>query len=216
MAHYAQGHIAEAENCFRAALRLRPDHANATLNLGSTRQILNHVEEAEALFRRALVLGVDPGARQEQSVLALMEQAQPQAAEQCLREALAERPDYAEARANLALALLMMGRLEEGWRAYESRWEVEAMGGPAPVLSQPRWTGQALNGETVLLLCRTGLWGHAPVLPLRPDGRRCRWARRAGGAEGAAAGDDDARGRDQRADRGGRQPSAVSTTTVRC
>ena len=54
MAHYALGHIAEAENCFRAALRLRPDYANATLNLGSTRQILDHVEEAEALFRHAL------------------------------------------------------------------------------------------------------------------------------------------------------------------
>jgi Flp pilus assembly protein TadD len=156
MAHYAQGHIAEAENCFRAALRLCPDHANATLNLGSTQHILNHVEEAEALFRHALVLGVDPGRGKSNLSLALMAQAQPQAAEQCLREALAERPDYAEARANLALALLMMGRLEEGWRAYESRWKVETMGGPAPVLSQPRWTGQALNGETVLLYAEQG------------------------------------------------------------
>jgi Flp pilus assembly protein TadD len=156
MAHYAEGHIAEAENCFRAALRLRPDHANATLNLGSTRQILNHVEEADALFRRALTLGVDPGRGKSNLSLALMEQARPEEAERCLLEALAERPDYAEARANLALALLMMGRLEEGWRAYESRWEVEAMGAPAPVLSQRRWTGQALNGETVLLHAEQG------------------------------------------------------------
>ncbi len=156
MAHYAQGHIAEAENCFRAALRLCPDHANATLNLGSTRQILNHVAQAEVLFRRALTLGVDPCHGKSNLSLALLEQARPEAAEPCLREVLAERPDYAEARGNLALTLLMLGRLEEGWRAYESRWEIEAMGAPAPVFSQPRWTGQALHGETVLLYAEQG------------------------------------------------------------
>ncbi|HEY1411759.1 MAG TPA: tetratricopeptide repeat protein, partial [Rhodopila sp.] len=156
MAHYARGHIAEAENCFRAALRMRPDHANATLNLGSTRQILNHVADAEALFRRALTLGVDPGRGNSNLALALLEQGRTEEAERCLRDALADRPTYAEARANLALTLLMTGRLEEGWRAYESRWEVEAMGGPAPVLAQPRWTGQALNGETVLLYAEQG------------------------------------------------------------
>jgi Flp pilus assembly protein TadD len=156
MAHYAQGHIAEAENCFWAALRLNPDHANATLNLGSTRQILNHVEQAEVLFRRALTLGADPCHGKSNLSLALMEQARPEAAECCLREALAERPDYAEARANLALALLSLGRLEEGWRAYESRWEIEALGASAPVFSQPRWTGQALHGETVLLCAEQG------------------------------------------------------------
>jgi Flp pilus assembly protein TadD len=156
MAHYARGHIVEAENCFRAALRLRPDHANAMLNLGSTRQILNDVADAEALFRHALTLGVDPGRGKSNLALALLEQGRPEEAERCLRDALADRPNHAEARANLALTLLMMGRLEEGWRAYESRWEVEAMGGPAPVLAQPRWTGQALNGETVLLYAEQG------------------------------------------------------------
>lgn len=156
MVHYAGGHIAEAQNCFRAALRLRPDHANATLNLGSTRQIFNHVEEAEGLFRRALVLGADPVRANSNLALALMEQGRPEEAELCCREALAMQPQNAESRANLALALLTMGRLEEGWQAYESRWEVEAMGGPAPVLSQPRWTGQSLNGETVLLYAEQG------------------------------------------------------------
>ena len=156
MVLYTQGHIAEAENCFRSALRLRPDHANAMLNLGSTRQLLNHVEEAETLFRRALALGVDPARGRSNLSLALMEQVRPLEAELCCREALAERPDYAEARANLALVLLMMGRLQDGWRAYEARWEVEAMGGPAPILRQPRWTGQPLNGETVVLYAEQG------------------------------------------------------------
>jgi Flp pilus assembly protein TadD len=157
MAHYAMGHIAEAENSFRGALRVRPGHANATLNLGSTRQLLGHLQEAETLFRHALALGVDPARAKSNLALALMGQMRPEEAELCCREALALWPLYPEARANLALALLMMGRLEEGWREYEARWEVEEMGVPAPVLSQPRWTGQPLNGETVLLYAEQGM-----------------------------------------------------------
>jgi Flp pilus assembly protein TadD len=156
MTHYAQGHIAEAENCFRAALRLRSDHANATLNLGSVRQIFNHIDEAEGLFRRALALGVDAARAKSNLALALIEQVRPEEAELCCREALALRPDFNEARANLALALLTMGRLEEGFREYEARWKVEAMGLAAPILPQPRWTGQKLNGETVLLYAEQG------------------------------------------------------------
>lgn len=156
MVLYAQGHIAEAENAFRAVLRLRPDHAAATLNLGSCRQILNHVEEAEILFRRALALGVEPARAKSNLALALMEQVRHEEAELCCREALVERPDYPEAQANLALALLTMGRLKEGWQLYESRWKVEAMGGPEPLLAQPRWTGQKLNGETVVLYAEQG------------------------------------------------------------
>lgn len=156
MIHYNLGRMAEAENCFHAALRLQPGHCNATLNLGSVRQIGNHVEEAEAMFLRALALGVDPVRAKSNLSLALMEQGRPEEAEQCCRQALEMRPGHAEARANLALALLMMGRLEEGWLHYESRWEVEATGGPPPTLPQPRWTGQALYGETVLLYAEQG------------------------------------------------------------
>jgi Flp pilus assembly protein TadD len=156
MIHYSQGHLAEAENCFRAALRLDSGHANATLNLGSVRQLEGHVEEAEGLFRRALALGGDPVRANSNLALALMEQVRPAEAEHCCREAMAVAPESPEARANLALALLTQGRLAEGWQAYESRWEVEAMGCPIPVLPQPRWTGQALNGETVLLYAEQG------------------------------------------------------------
>ncbi len=156
MIHFGLGRMAEAENCFRAVLRLQSGHANATLNLGSVRQIGNHTQEAEGLFRRALALGVDPIRAKSNLSLALMEQVRPEEAERCCRDALEMRPDCAEARSNLALALLMMGRLQEGWREYEARWQVEAMSGPLPILPQPRWTGQALNGETVLLYAEQG------------------------------------------------------------
>ena len=138
-------------------MRLSAGHANATLNLGSTRQIANHVGEAESLFRRALTLGVDAARGYSNLALALIEQVRPEEAEACCREALSVRPGYPEARANLALSLLTTGQMEAGWREYESRWEVEAMGPPPTVLRQPRWVGQKLNGQTVLLYAEQGL-----------------------------------------------------------
>ena len=121
-----------------------PSHANATLNLGSTRQTLNHVDEAEGLFRRALALGVDESRANSNLALALMEQARP--AEEPKSSAATPwpgHPDYPEARANLALALLMMGRLDEAWPEYEARWGVEPTTRPGPVACRSRgWTGQ--------------------------------------------------------------------------
>lgn len=156
MIHYSLNRMAEAENCLRAALRLRPDHANATLNLGSVRQVNNHVREAEALFRRALTLGAEPARVKSNLALALLEQVRPEEAERCCRESLALRAGNPEARSNLALALLTMGRLKEGWNEYEARWEIEAIGPALAQLPQPRWTGQALHGETVLLYAEQG------------------------------------------------------------
>lgn len=156
MVHYIQGHIAEAEACFRDALRLAPEHPNAMLNLGSARQLNNDVAEAEACFRNALKLGVDPARAKSNLALAMMEQGRPDLAEALCREALDMLPTHCESRANLALALLTQGRLEEGWAAYESRWQVEAMAAPLPKLPEPRWTGQKLNGETVLLYAEQG------------------------------------------------------------
>jgi Flp pilus assembly protein TadD len=156
MIHYKRGRLAEAENCFRTALRLNPAHPNATLNLGSVRQVFDHPDEAEGLFRRAMALGVNPSHARSNLALCLMEQARPGEAEAMCREALRDSPDYAEAKANLALSLMMMGRLKEGWGYYETRWQVEAKSRRVPDIGQPLWTGQELNGETVLLYAEQG------------------------------------------------------------
>jgi tetratricopeptide (TPR) repeat protein len=156
MVHYMQGNLAEAEACFRDALRLAPGHASALLNLGSARQLNNDVDAAEACFRGALKRGADPARAKSNLALAMMEQGRPAEAETLCREALDMLPGHCEARANLALALLTQGKLAEGWAEYEARWDVEAMAAPLPKLPQPRWTGQDLNGETVLLYAEQG------------------------------------------------------------
>jgi Flp pilus assembly protein TadD len=154
--HYMLGNVPEAEACFRSALRLAPKHGNAMLNLGSTRQLANDIDDAVACYLEAETLDVDPARVKTNLALAMMEQGQPRDAEAHCRAALALSPTYAEARANLALALLSMGRMEEGWSEYESRWAVETIGQPMPPLHKSRWTGQPLDGRTVLLFAEQG------------------------------------------------------------
>ncbi|HET6608694.1 MAG TPA: tetratricopeptide repeat-containing glycosyltransferase family protein [Rhodopila sp.] len=154
--HYTLGHVSEAEACFRASLRLAPRHGNAMLNLGSTRQLANDIDDAVTCYLEAENLGVDPARAKTNLALAMMEQGRPLDAEAHCRAALALSPTYPEAHANRALALLLLGRMEEGWSEYESRWVVETMGQPLPPLHTPRWVGQKLNGETVLLFAEQG------------------------------------------------------------
>ena len=71
-------------------------------------------------------------------------------AEPLYRTALQLKPDYVDAQVNLALTLLLMGRFEEGWRQYESRWERrkhELHRG----FAQPLWDGGDI-GEQVMLV----------------------------------------------------------------
>lgn len=81
-------------------------------------------------------------------------------AERCYREALRLAPGYAEACNNLAHVLLTTGRLEEGWRCYETRYdasiEVNRRSIPVPQLPFPQWRGQSLDGKSLLVCPEQG------------------------------------------------------------
>ncbi len=134
------GRFDEAVASFREALMLKPDNAEMHSNLGNLLQMQGKLDEAVACCRRAVELNPTVAPAQES-----------------LGEALRGQklnPGYAEAHNNLALALLAMGRLREGWPEYE--WREPSME-LAKTLSQPRWTGSPLEGRTILLLGEQGL-----------------------------------------------------------
>lgn len=74
-----------------------------------------------------------------------------------LEHALRLAPDHRTAAFNLAVSFLLMGDYERGWKQYESRWHYEHLDGTLPNWPQPRWTGQDLQGKTLLLLGEQGL-----------------------------------------------------------
>jgi hypothetical protein len=58
---------------------------------------------------------------------------------------------------NLAVCYLLSGDYARGWPQYEHRWQFEHLAGTLPQYSQPRWTGQDLQGKTILVCQEQGL-----------------------------------------------------------
>jgi hypothetical protein len=66
-------------------------------------------------------------------------------------------PTNTTAQFNLSVAYLLMGDYARGWPQYETRWNFEHMAGTLPKYSQPRWTGQDLEGKTIFVVSEQGL-----------------------------------------------------------
>ena len=74
-----------------------------------------------------------------------------------LQRSIQLAPTHPTAQFNLAVAYLLDGDYARGWPQYETRWNYEHLAGALPTFPQPRWTGQDVNGKTVLV---TGEQGH--------------------------------------------------------
>jgi tetratricopeptide (TPR) repeat protein len=73
----------------------------------------------------------------------------------CLEQAVALAPESADAHWNYANALLVSGMFEKGFAEYE--WRFRRPGREERRLAIPRWTGEALDGRTLLLTLEQGL-----------------------------------------------------------
>lgn len=156
--HLAARDPASAEAVFRAILASRPDHAAARLALANAVKSSGRFAEAVALYRAALAvapaeptpwfnLGVTLGDldRHGESVAAY-------------RRAARLAPQNADFRYNLSHALLITGQYEEGWPAFEARFQC---GVDIPERGRPWWRGEPLEGRTVLLY---GEQGHGDAI----------------------------------------------------
>ncbi len=79
-----------------------------------------------------------------------------QRAEQYLRLASAADPDNATIHFHLAQTLLRAGRLQEGFREYEWRWQVPQFAEQRREFPQPLWQGEPLEGRRVLVYGEQG------------------------------------------------------------
>jgi len=86
----------------------------------------------------------------------LRECGEPAGAIPFLQRALTLDPTNATANFNLAVAYLLSGNYELGWRQYETRWNYEHLAGALPNFSQPRWSGEDLKDKTILVIAEQG------------------------------------------------------------
>jgi Flp pilus assembly protein TadD len=145
----------DAAKQFRKVLLQRPDHPGAYENLAIATRNLGRMEEASIAFDRAARLAPSRADLVYYSGAVRMSLGDRADAETLYRRAIALQPDYPEARHSLATALLLTGRLAEGWPELEWRWRLR---GKRPRgFVQPRWMGEDLTSRTLLLHAEQGI-----------------------------------------------------------
>jgi tetratricopeptide (TPR) repeat protein len=139
----------------RWALARSPENAEAV----NTHGILLHNEgrfpEAVKVFQRAEALGSRPAASNRGN--ALLDMDRMAEALQAHQQAVEQDPTHPGALYNLALTQLRLSDWEHGWHNYEARWRFREVHRSPKSFRQPRWHGELLHGERVLLHAEQGL-----------------------------------------------------------
>jgi tetratricopeptide (TPR) repeat protein len=181
----AEKDLAGAWEWLRWALARNPDHDEAA----NMRGILLHTEgrfaEAVAVFERAEALGSRTAASNRGN--SLLDLGRMEEALKAHETAVERDPASSGAKYNLALTQLRLGDWEQGWAGYESRWRFREVHHKPRVFEQPRWHGEELDGQRILLHAEQGLGdtiqfcryatlvaarGSVPILQVQPAAER--------------------------------------------
>jgi tetratricopeptide (TPR) repeat protein len=152
----ARKDYARAELCFREALRLDPGEPKHHDGLGNALLQQRSAPEAESCYRRALEIEPDFAASHTNLGNALAALGRHAEADLHYRRGLELEPENPGANYNFGLSCLRAGRLEEGFRRHEFRFDFRELRRRRRVCAQPQWQGQPLAGETVLFHAEQG------------------------------------------------------------
>jgi Tfp pilus assembly protein PilF len=151
------GDSAEALALIQRALQLHPREALGHAQLGAVLSSMSRIDDAIAAYRQALSLRpIFPAVWNNLGDL-LREKGRIPEAIIALRQAFEQGPTIAKARWNLAWALLLSGDFANGWKFFESRWNIPEIRMHRE-LKAPLWDGSPLNGRRLLLHAEQG-WG---------------------------------------------------------
>jgi len=147
-----------AERFARRGVELVPDSVGCWSDLGMVLCSQGRFDDAIAAFEHAQSLHAataDPTDDHVNFAICLLRSARTKHALTLLESTLAARPTFA-AHSQYALALLISGRLREGWDQYEYRWATAPLNAARPNFVAPAWTGQDLTGKSILLRAEQG------------------------------------------------------------
>jgi tetratricopeptide (TPR) repeat protein len=139
-------------------LAITPGHTEALGNRGNVLVRLNRPGEAIAAYDAARRIAGDNAQLLTNRAHALRRLDRVEEAVADLQQAIACRPDFAEAHFELGMARLTLGDFARGWDEYEWRWQTGAFAGSRRPFVSPLWTGaQDLTDKTILLHAEQGL-----------------------------------------------------------
>ena len=154
-----QGDIDTAERIFRHILQLRPKTPRVLFLLGMTAFRRNRFSESIEYFHQAIQHDPNHAESHYNLGVALKYTKKPSEAVSAFSRTLALNKDAAEARWNRALCWLIAENLEKGLPALDKALELRNELGltPRKKFSQPRWTGEPLNGKRLFVYTEQGL-----------------------------------------------------------
>jgi len=129
---------------------------NELIAQGNTHREQNNPDQALACYVQAIALDRNCAAAFNNYGNVLRECGEPRAAVPFLQRAIELDPGNVTARFNLAVAWLLDGNYVNGWPQYENRWQYEHLAGLLPNYQQPRWTGQDIKDQIVLVVGEQG------------------------------------------------------------
>ncbi len=150
-----KGELEAAMDACRRALELKPTLASAHCNLAASHQLKGQFDEAIDLYKKALDLNGDMhealmGLGSVFAQMGTLAQAR-----KWYSRALFFKPDHQEARLYRGIIGLLDGDYETAFSDYEARLElIEAK---KRIFKVPRWNGDRLENETLLLHSEQGL-----------------------------------------------------------
>lgn len=153
---YVAGDLAAAETLLKAALSAGEQIGYQLYLLGHIQQRRGRHADAAAVLVVAATLDPANAALANDLAAALFGLGREAEALGWIRRALDLDPTLAEALETDSIWKLRYGRMREGWRGYEARWDT-SIGRPfRRDFPQPLWRGEPIAGRTILLHAEQG------------------------------------------------------------
>lgn len=125
LSHQQAGRVQQAIACYRKAIELKPEYADAHGNLGVALRSLGRLEEARACYERALACNPGSSATHGNLAVVLSAQGKVEDAIAHCRQAIALDAANAAAHSTLGSAMAAQGRIEEARACFEKAVELQ-------------------------------------------------------------------------------------------
>jgi len=153
-----RSHTDDAIFCFQKALLLKPDLSAAYNRLGSIFREQGRLDNAVFCFEKQLEIDPDDAQAYNNMGSVLHDRGEIEGAVECFEQALRRDSDNPKIWWNCALAQLLMGNLEEGWKKYEWRFKKPEWTSAHGQIDQiPRWDGRTFTGKRLLIRYEQGM-----------------------------------------------------------
>lgn len=150
----------KAIELYQKCIKIKPSYAGAYTNLGNALNKTARHEEAVYFHKRAIAIDNRSANHFSNCASAYKNLGRFDRAKAYYEEAIRLEAGHINAHFDLATVLLQTEEYERGWREYEWRFEKEEMLGHKesfkPIFEAPRYRGEVLEGERVLVHAEQG------------------------------------------------------------